>query len=76
MPLPNTKRPRLPELIQFRAESGWLAAIETAAERQDLGCAEYLRRCVRRALSREGVKLPSPGRGGPMSAAASKRHAG
>jgi hypothetical protein len=53
----------MPELIQFRAESGWLAAVETAAESQGLGCAEFLRRCVARSLARAGVKIPGTGRG-------------
>jgi hypothetical protein len=54
--LPNAKR-RMPELAQFRAPAGLLEAVDTAAERQGIGPAEWFRRTVGRALTRQGIRV-------------------
>ncbi len=47
-----------PEVLRFRGEAGLAAAVTTAAMRERMKLAEWLRRVARETLARQGVELP------------------
>lgn len=57
------------DVVKFRGEAGFSAALIEAARLQRTSTPEYLRRIVRERLAADGVKLP------PLDAAADRQAA-
>ena len=56
--MPGGRPARFPELINFKAERGFLGAVTAAAQRERTTASEWLRRRLRAALQADGVSLP------------------
>jgi hypothetical protein len=62
MTLPEAARTQFGELVQFKAPTGFLSAVATAAHRDHTTVSEFLRRCAITRLREMGVQIQAVGR--------------
>lgn len=61
-PQPSNRATRFSELIGFRVEPGFNAAVVEAARRKRTSASELMRTAIRAAVQSEGVAFPAVGR--------------